>query len=166
MDTEPDGKDNPVKEQLKLHTILRHIQGVQANCNELAFRLAANGENDFARQLIANGLLHDNSKLSGIEWEFLHDDVSDELFQEALEHHRTTNEHHPEFWGADGIHDMPRIYVAEMVCDWKQRSSEFGSDLMEWIDEKAKKKWNFDCRDKAGKEIRDFTKLLLDKRFS
>lgn len=166
MDTEPDGKDNPVKEQLKLHTILRHIQGVQANCNELAFRLAANGENDFARQLIANGLVHDNSKLSGIEWECLHDDVSDELFQEALEHHRTTNEHHPEFWGADGIHDMPRIYVAEMVCDWKQRSSEFGSDLMEWIDEKAKKKWDFDCRDKVGKEIREFTKLLLDKRFS
>lgn len=149
----------------RLHLILRHIQGVQGNCNELAFRLSERGEEDFARQLIANGLIHDNSKLHGIEWECLHDDVDPKLFQEALEHHQTTNEHHPEFWQG-GIHEMPRIYVAEMICDWKARSAEFGSDLMEWINEKAKKKWNFDCRDKIGKEIRDLTKLLLDKRFS
>lgn len=165
MDAEPNGKDNPKIEQRRLHTILRHIQGVQLNCNELAFRLAENGEDDFARQLIANGLIHDNSKLSGIEWEYLHDDVDPKLFQEAVIHHQTTNEHHPEFWDG-GIHEMPRIYIAEMCCDWKARSAEFGNDLMEWIDEKAKKRWNFDCRSKAGKEIRDFTKLMLDKRFS
>lgn len=154
------------KEQKRLHVILRHIQGVQANCNELAFRLSEQGETEFARSLIANGLIHDNSKLSGVEWECLNDEVDPKLFQEALEHHQKTNMHHPEYWGEDGIHDMPRIFVAEMCCDWKARSAEFGSDLMEWIGEKAKAKWNFDCRDKVGKEIRDFTKLLLDKRFS
>lgn len=57
-------------EKQRLRSVLRHIQGVQANCNELAFRLSENGEDDFARQLIANGLIHDNSKLSGIEWEY------------------------------------------------------------------------------------------------
>jgi hypothetical protein len=29
---------------------------------------------------------------------------------------RETNQHHPEYWG--GLHRMPDIAVAEMVCDW------------------------------------------------
>jgi hypothetical protein len=160
MNAEPEG--NKI-ESRRLHIILRHIQGVQANCNELAMRLIERGEADFGRNLIANGFKHDNGKFSGIEWECLHDGVDPKLFQEALEHHQTTNEHHPEFWRS--IHEMPRIYVAEMVCDWKARSNEFGSDLMEWINEKAKVKWDFDCRCKVGKEVRDFVQLLLDKKF-
>lgn len=153
-------------EKQRLRSVLRHIQGVQANCNELAFRLSENGEDDFARQLIANGLIHDNSKLSGIEWEYLHEGVDPKLFQEALEHHQTTQPHHPEHYGEDGIHDMPRIYVAELVCDIKQRSSEFGSDLKGWIQEVGMNKWKFTYRTKVGKEIKEFINILLDKSFS
>lgn len=155
-----------VTEQTKLRNVIRHIQGVSENCNELAFRLSERGEQDFARRLIANGLIHDNSKLSGIEWECLHSGEEKKLFDEALHHHVTTNMHHSEFWGKEGVHDMPRIYIGEMVADWKQRSSEFGTDFNEWVTEVATKKYNFDFRSKAGKEIKDFVSLILDKSFA
>lgn len=156
--------DNIELEKARLRKLLKHINGVQANCNELAFRLSERGEHDFARELIANGMMHDSSKFFGIEWEHLHEDANKDLFVEAYKQHVETNKHHPEAW--ESIHDMGRIYVAEMVCDWKQRSSEFGSDLMEWINDTAKEKWDFDFRSEVGKEIRDFVTLLLDKRFS
>ncbi len=153
-------------EKLRLRKLIKHITGVQENCNELAFKLSERGEHDFARQLIANGMVHDVSKFSGIEWEHLHEGADKALFKEALLQHVTTNSHHPEFYGEGGIHDMPRIYTAEMVADWYQRSKEFGSDLQEWINEVAKERWNFDFRSEVGKEIKDFVTLLLDKRFS
>src|SRR5450755_1045681 len=79
------------------------------------------------------GLVHDASKFHGIEWEYLHKtgEVPADRLQLAVEHHRRTNEHHPEYWG--GIDNMPEIFVAEMVCDWYARSQEFGTDLRVWI---------------------------------
>lgn len=144
----------------RLHSIIRHINGVRENCNELARRLVAAGEIDFARNLIANSLDHDRSKLVGIEWEALHE-KDHPHFQIALQHHITTNRHHPEAW--ENIHEMPRIFVAEMVADWKTRANEFGTDLRQWISEVAVKKWDFDIRSKVGKEIKYFVNLSLDK---
>jgi len=153
-------------EKLRLRKLIKHITGVQENCAELAFKLSERGEHDFARKLIANSMKHDSSKFDGIEWEHLHDGADPKLFKEALAQHVTTNEHHPEFYGEGGIHDMPRIFIAEMCADWFQRSKEFGSDLQEWINGVAKEKWDFDFRSESGKEIKDFVTLMLDKRFT
>ncbi|MCL2017368.1 MAG: DUF5662 family protein [Alphaproteobacteria bacterium] len=35
----------------------------------------------------------------------------------GIMNHKTTNPHHPEYWG-DDIADMPEIALAEMCCDW------------------------------------------------
>lgn len=148
--------------------LLRHIENVRQGCLLLGSRLIEQGEKDFGHNLIANGYIHDNSKFHGIEWHYLHPDVfqSSERPKEldlAIEQHVTTNPHHPEFWHS--IHNMPRIYVAEMVCDWSARSHEFGNDLRVWTKDKATKKFEMTCQSKVYKEIKDFIEILLDPGF-
>ena len=119
-------------------------------------------------QLIANSQIHDNSKIQpGIEWQYLRDDLKDkepELFKAAHLQHVTNNPHHPEFW-PNGVKDMPPVYVAEMVCDWHARSSEFGSALREWVKEKASKRFGFTVQGHTYKLIKKYLDLLLDTPF-
>jgi hypothetical protein len=60
---------------------------------------------------------------------------------------------------------MPRIYIAEMVCDWKSRSSEVGNDLRQWIKDKATGKFNFAVNSRVWKEIKYFVDMVLDPAF-
>ncbi len=140
---------------------MRHIEDVQQDCQILGANLIERGEADTGRLLIANGLCHDRSKFVGVEWEHL-DSRSDPLFGQAWQHHIEHNEHHPEFWGEGGIHKMGRVYVAEMVCDWHSRSSEFGSCLRDWIASQATRKFDFSEADEVGRQIIDFVDMLLE----
>ena len=154
-------------EEKRLDTIQRHIHNVQENCEILSGKLYESGEKDLARILIANAQIHDNSKLKGIEWKYLHDDVKTdkpELFQAALESHWSNNEHHPEFWYGS-IQSMPEVYLCEMVADWKARSSEFGLDLREWVKNKASKKYKFTLQSAVYKSIKRNLDLLLEPEF-
>lgn len=148
-----------------LDSILRHIGRVQENCLLLARRLQDNNEHDFARQLIANSMIHDNSKFSGVEFLFLRDGVDPEKFKLALDQHQIANPHHPEYWDG-GIKEMPRIYLCELVADITARSQEFGSDLRDWFKDKAMKKYKITSSCRVYKEIKDFIDLLLEKKFS
>jgi hypothetical protein len=131
------------------------------------------GEKSLGLELISNGYVHDHSKFSGIEWLYLNEESKEtcpELFSAALHQHQSTNPHHPEYWQVDddiasGIKQMPRLYIAEMVCDWKARSNEFGTDLRGWIKEKAAKKWLFTFQSSEYKQIKDIVDLLLDSEF-
>lgn len=38
---------------------------------------------------------------------------------EGLRHHYAANDHHPEHFAADGIHEMTLVQMVEMLCDWK-----------------------------------------------
>ena len=129
-------------------------------------------------RLIANGQIHDNSKFSGIEWEYLNDGAwprptpdpdipwemtSEELFRAALRQHVTTNPHHPEYWR--GIKAMHPDYLAEMVCDWHARSSEQGTDLMEYVKDRATERFKFTTRDRVYKDIKGFVTMLLERKF-
>lgn len=154
------------KSNKKLEDLLRHIENVKENCLLLSKKLLEEGEKEFALQLIANSYIHDNSKFSGIEWLYLEQEIKDkspDLFKMAVIQHTTTNPHHPEYW--KNINEMPRIYIAEMVCDWKARSSEFGNDILMWIKDKATEKYNFNTSGKVYKEIKHFLDLILDKKF-
>ncbi len=145
----------------KVHALLRHIRNVQDNCLHLGIKLMEQGEVDFGKLLIANGQIHDNSKWKGVEWDHL--ETTDPFLGKAVLQHSRTNPHHPEYWGS--IHEMPRIYVAEMVCDWKARSSEFGTDLKQWIACSATKRFEFNLLDPVGIQINNMLNLLLDKPF-
>ena len=157
--------DSDVLEK-RLAVVLRHKQDVLDDCTLLGQRLIEHGD-DLGRELISNGFAHDNSKLSGIEWLYLHPDIKEsnpELFKAAHIQHITTNRHHPEAWDG-GIHSMPRVFIAEMACDWHARSSVFGTDLWEWIKEDAIPKYKLSTCGKTYKQLKDFLELLLDRKF-
>lgn len=154
-----------------LESVLRHIKLVQAATQLLGKRLIESGETEFGRALIANGLKHDQSKFHGIEWDFLvrvskDDDKANEYLQIAWRQHVETNEHHPEYWrGDNGISEMPRIFIAEMVCDWYARSQEMGTSLREWIKNDATKKYDMSLQGKTYKQVKFFVDMLLDPEF-
>lgn len=148
----------------KIRTLTRHITNVQQNCNLLGEKLIENDEFDFAKLLISSGLLHDNSKFHGMEWDMLTTENTDPIsLKLSVGQHNKSNTHHPEYWG--GIKKMPRIAIAELVCDWKERSSEFGTSLLEWIENNAMQRFDFNKNDDVYKEIMYFVNLLVDKPF-
>lgn len=146
---------------IRLEKVLNHIQNVQRFAQKLGIILIKNGEQELGRNLIANAQLHDNSKLKGIEFDHLF--AGDELLAVTIQHHRNTNPHHPEYWG--GIERMPEVYIAEMVCDFISRSTEFGTDVRSWIESSATKKYNFTMTDEVGTKISKFVDLVLEKPF-
>lgn len=149
---------------VKLDRLIRHKTEVLDNCVLLAKKLLEVDSKDdlLVRRLIANGYTHDTSKLvTTIEWLHLTEaDEEDDMLDVAIKEHNESNFHHPEAW--DGIKNMNLVSVAEMVCDWKARSSEQGTNLREWIETKATKRWGFTKRDKVYKDIMRFVNLLLE----
>ncbi len=150
---------NEVEE--KIEVVFNHIQNVQRSTYRLGIRLIKKGEIELGRNLISNGQIHDNSKFKGIEFDHLF--YGDPLLTEVVKHHQAINPHHPEYWG--GIHNMPRVYVAEMVCDWYARSCEFGTGLREWIYNSAMEKYGFTDTSPIYDTIQEMLTLLLEPQF-
>jgi hypothetical protein len=151
----------------RMANLWRHITEVQRNCYLLGIRLIEGGEEGLGRRLISNSLAHDQSKFHGIEWDMLSldgDDIDQTALQAAITQHNRTNMHHPEYWGT--INDMPDVHIAEMVADWKARSSEFGTSLQEWIDVGAAERFAYTKNSKVYKKIKRFANLLVDKAFA
>lgn len=61
---------------------------------------------------------------------------------------------------------MTDIDLCEMICDWKSRSEEFGTDLRKWIEENATKRFKFSLEDEVYKKIMYFVDMLCEKPFS
>lgn len=160
--TTPQPVDVSAEQLRKIEMVLEHIHNVERSCHRLGEKLILNGELELGRTLISNGQIHDNSKLNGIEFEHLF--YGDSLLVEAIKHHQSVNPHHPEYWG--GIHNMPRVYVAEMVCDWHARAYEFGTSIRDWIDKEALKRFSFTKEDVVYETIQEMLSLLLEQPFS
>ena len=152
----------------KVRVLTRHIRNDEDNCLFLGEKLILNGEIELGHHLIANGFVHDSSKFFGIEWDFLSilpvkEEETKLKLKMAIIHHNQTNAHHPEHW--QGIKNMPSVFIAEMVADWKARSEEFGTSLREWIDEHATKRFGFTKEDDTYKEIIKYVDMLCQKSF-
>lgn len=154
----------------KIRSIARHIRNVEDNCLLLGEALILQGHIELGRQLIANGYVHDSSKFSGIEFEYMStspnhkEDEAKLKLKLAIHHHNTTNLHHPEAW-SKGIKGMPDVYLAEFCCDVKARSEEFGTNLREWIDDEATKRFGFTPEDEVYKKITEYVNILCQKPF-
>jgi|19_taG_2_1085344.scaffolds.fasta_scaffold00369_11 hypothetical protein len=149
-----------------LDNLLRHIELVRDYCTLLGKRLIKQGRHEFGQLLIARGHTHDATKFYGIEWDYLHrgpDTPHDEL-ELAIKQHVRTNSHHPEFHG--GIIHMPEVDVAEMVCDWYARGTEFGTNLRDWITDTAIGRYKIDLEGKQYAWINNFVDMLLRDPFS
>lgn len=145
----------------RITKILLHISHVQENTRVMGFALLDKGEVELAKSLIANGLVHDQTKLTGPDFDELFQKEDKNMLRLAIHRHNTTNKHHPEYWG--GIDKMPDVYVAEMVCDWKARSSEMGLDFREWIEVEAPKKYGY--AEPMATKIKYYASLITDAPF-
>ena len=153
----------------KIRSITRHIRNVEDNCLILGERLILRGEIELGKQLIANGFVHDASKFTGIEFEYLSlnnptEENNKLKMKLAIQQHNTTNLHHAEAWSG-GIKDMPDVYLAELVCDIKSRSEEFGTSLVDYINNVGMKRWNITEEDDVYKKMMEFINLLCEKPF-
>ncbi|QEG40186.1 hypothetical protein UC8_21920 [Roseimaritima ulvae] len=98
---------------------------------------------EYADELNERARVHDASKYSPEEripyiWltefhrfrrtgePFVYPDGMEERVRSAIDHHMTTNRHHPDFHGDPN--DMTDVDLIEMVCDWTAMSQEFGQD--------------------------------------
>ncbi len=152
----------------RLLKVLEHISNVQRNCDKLGLKLIKLGYLELGRKLIANGRIHDNSKLHGIEFDHLI--AGSPILKVAVKHHQSVNPHHPEHWWdgvskGKGIDKMPDVYFAEMVCDCVARAQEFGTDARIWFFTKAKRKYRFQDSDEVATKLNFYLDLLLEKSF-
>lgn len=151
----------------RLNLLVRHVGHVRENCLQLSQHFLDNDEPELAIEITARGLRHDQSKFDGIEWAYMHADVKEShphLFQEAITHHWSKNDHHPEHW-AGGVKNMTRAAIAEMVADWVARGQEFGSDVMEFIVEVACPRYGITQDGPVYGQITEFLGVLLERRF-
>lgn len=150
----------------RIDAVQRHIANVQENCNILGKKLIEQGKVQLGLALIANGQIHDNSKLRGIELEYLHPDQKDKNpvhFDLALRLHRQLNPHHVEFY--ENIDQMPDVFLAELVCDICARSAEMGEDTRDYLKDKFAKQYKLNINGKIYKKIKGFIDMLLEKPF-
>lgn len=154
----------------KVDHLLEHIRHVQEGCFEMGRKFIEAGRLELGKQLIANSLKHDNSKFYGIEWDNLDPSVDPNVepnrklkLNLAVQQHNHTNPHHPEYW--DGITNMPYVYLAEMVCDWKARSMEFGTSLHDWVDNGAAKRFGYQKASPIHFQLRELVTMICDRPF-
>lgn len=154
-----------MKIQDHIANLTRHINQVRENCEILAERLMAEGHKEMAVKLLARGYCHDNSKFYGIEWDYLHNgqEVPEDALELAIKQHSSTNDHHPEFWG--GIDNMPEIAIYEMVADCLARAQEFGTDVRDWFNTSAVKKYKIKKTSDQWKWIGEALDMLLVNHF-
>ncbi len=159
--------------QQKIQQIKRHTDLVDQNCRILGYKLFELIDNETVRfdltrddvlLLFKLGKIHDADKLEPFMIDNLWPEA--EKFTAALKRHQYQNGHHPEHW-ANGINDMPTVYVAEMVCDCAARAQEFGSDVRTWFHNQAPTRYGFSFENnEVGLKIDYFLDILLTKKFS
>lgn len=138
-----------------------HIQNVQDNIQKLAKELIKLGEHKLARRLYQRGLQHDASKFDDTEYYGMYS--SDETYKKiAIHTHRTMNSHHLEYHPE--LLDLSTVDICEMVCDLKARSSEFGTDIKEYI-RKFTEERNISTNTKFYKLLIKYLNLILEDKF-
>lgn len=55
--------------------------------------------------------------------------------------HRNRNKHHPEYW--KDINDMTELDIMELACDWCSRSEQFNTNVIEFLENGQKNRFNF-----------------------
>lgn len=125
----------------------RHIELVQMCMHKIA------PKTEHEAELLERAKVHDQSKYSDEEWlpyvwhteshrcrqsgELFHlPDGMKERIRGAIQHHFSSNRHHPGFHRE--INDMTEVDLIEMVCDWTAMAIEMGGDSARaWADKKV-----------------------------
>lgn len=160
---EPERKLPPLEERdafrRKVFSIWAHIDNVRNVARVLAERLINNGELDLARRLAQRVQGHDESKFTPLEFDGMFSEDK-ALLKLAVEHHRSINPHHPQFHNS--INHISDLDACEIVCDWKARSDEQGTDFHQWVTEEAPKRFGYSKRGLFYRRIKKFSDLLTE----
>ena len=75
-------------------------------------------------------------RLAGVEYGSEEYRATMREFKPAIQHHQLNNDHHPEYFGEEGIHGMNLVQLTEMLCDWKAAGERHddGGDLYRSIE--------------------------------
>lgn len=146
----------------RVEGILKHMKMVESNMQKIAKKLWPENK-PLALTILKNSRMHDLSKFNQFEFDNLNEEVSPELFQQALEMHHEFNSHHPEHYAS--IHNMKTEDIIEMVCDCLARAQEFGTNVEDYFRKEMTKKHGFQMSDPIGVAIQEYLDMLLDTRF-
>ncbi|MEM8535882.1 MAG: DUF5662 family protein [Chloroflexota bacterium] len=129
---------------------------------------------NYAQELNERGSMHDASKFGPVEripytWlteyyrcqhygqPFTYPAGVEEQVQAAIQHHVTTNRHHPEFHADPN--NMSDVDLIEMICDWTAMAQEFGQNggsARGWADKTIGRRIHFNA------EKRQFIYAMID----
>jgi hypothetical protein len=133
------------------------------------------GATQYGKELLARAAVHDASKFGPEErtayvWlteyhrcrragePFDYPEGVAETVQQAIEHHLTSNRHHPE--SHSDPNEMTEVDLIEMVCDWTAMAQEFNQDggsARGWADKTVGKRVLFNA------EKREFIYRMIEE---
>lgn len=157
------------KQMLYIRDLINHKKYFFESAYKLSSYFLENNQEDMALEIVKRAFIHDFSKLSENEFSSFmvfknynsslkNADVSyceeEKVF---LTEHWKHNRHHPEYWS--DINDMSEIDIAEMVCDWHARSTEFNTDLREFIAVRQENRFQFS--EEILKKVTKYVEILL-----
>lgn len=146
----------------KLDNLLEHKELVKFAGIRLGKRLIQNNEESLGLILIARSYKHDQSKFFGKEFDNLNGFVNSEPeLKEAICHHRSVNDHHPEYMGK--IQLMSDYCLTEFICDIWARCALTGQDVREWLRNEGTRRYNLTDPSKTMTRIMFFVDLLIDQ---
>lgn len=153
----------------QIHDTMVHKQFVLKSCFLMAEHLYNEGQKDLALSLMQRAANHDNSKFNKEElynlalindnnMSFINPNSKlDKENEKLIELHWKNNSHHPEHF--ENYDDMSELDIIEMVCDWHARSSEFGTDLMEFFETRQKNRFHFS--DEQYNKIKNYCQIII-----
>lgn len=131
-----------------------HKEFVIESCEKLARYLESNGATYHARKLRERAIIHDDSKITNlIEMVALSKLINDTSSmkdpskhlspakQKFLKLHWKNNSHHPEHFAS--VLDMSKLDIMEMCCDWHARSTQYGSNFLEFVKKRQEERFHF-----------------------
>lgn len=140
-------------EQMFQDTMI-HKTYVMKSCEKLAYYLEREGAVEHAEQLRQRAKVHDNSKvccedeMSALA-RIIHDKSSlkdsnkqlSPIKQDSIKLHWKHNTHHPEHF--KNAIDMSKLDIMEMCCDWHARSTQYGTDFLDFVQKRQADRFHF-----------------------
>ena len=137
----------------QLNDIAEHKKIVFDIGYKLSKKIMETDQDELALNLMKRISLHDLSKLEKDEFYGMAKFVDDmdslknskssisENKQNIINLHWERNEHHPEYW--IDINQMTDLDIMELTIDWFARSIQFGTDMLEFLEQRQKDRFHF-----------------------
>ncbi len=156
--------------EMQFRDTIIHKEYVKKSAEKLARYLEKQGAINHAELLRQRAIVHDDSKMSCedelhalariiMDKSTLKDPTKQlsQIKKDAIELHWKHNSHHPEHFKTP--EDMERIDVMEMCCDWHARSTQYKTNLMEFM--KTQNEIRFHFPSWMFHEIEHYCEVLL-----